>query len=551
MAVIYIVILIAVLVFVHELGHYIAAKIFHVKVLSFSIGFGPKLFSFNKWDTSWEVRALPLGGYVQMLGSEFEDPAEVSATPEDYENAYSAKPIWQKALINFAGPLFNLLLPIPILFAVYTATVTSDLPPMVGQVLDNTPASGVLQPGDLILQIDGMDTPYWTTLQKYITDNPDKEMSFVVERDNKKLTLPITTKLNVLRDEMDVLSASVGRIGITPNLAAPVIGLTRTLSPASAYGLQTFDEIIEVNGQKITTYVQLEHVLAQNSAPSLSLRILRPVDLALPYGSIQVLNPLQITIDAPVKNTEDLGVTSANMFISQVDAASPAARAGIQRGDQILRMDGQSVNLFFSFAENLAQSWEKPHELQIKRGDSIFTTTIQLEKLTILGEFQEERPVIYAGFYNRTRLVSPDPLIKPMGDRIAYAAATSVQTTLKASGVLVVYIVRMIQGKVSTKALGGPIMIGHMAYKAGSEGIDAFLRMLAIISINLGIINLFPIPLLDGGKLVILAVEAIKRGPLSMRTRQIIAYVGLAMVILLMLLAFKNDFERMWNMFFT
>ncbi|MFA5624271.1 MAG: RIP metalloprotease RseP [Bradymonadales bacterium] len=549
MAVVYIVILISVLVFVHELGHYLAAKIFKVKVLSFSIGFGPKLFGFNKWDTDWEVRALPLGGYVRMLGSDFEDP--VSATAEDYLNAYSAKPIWQKAIINFAGPLFNLLLPIPILFSVYLASIDSDLQPMVGQVLDNTPASEVLKPGDIIVKIDDKKTPYWTTLQKYISSNPDKDMVFEVKRGDKMMNIPITSKLSVLRDEMDIMKSSVGRIGITPNLAAPVIGLTRTLSPASAAGLQNFDEIIELNGEKIESYVQFEQKLAANTKDELKLRILRPVDLALPYGSMHVLQPHEITVAAKIRNTEELGVASANMFVSQVDQNSPASKAGIQVGDQILRCDGETVNLFFSFIDKLAQTWEKPHELTIRRGDQVFNTSIQLEKLTVTGEFQEERPVIYAGFYNRTRLVTPEFVTKSWGDRIAYAASTSVETTVMASTVLVLFIVRMVQGKVSTKALGGPIMIGHMAYKAGSDGINAFLRMLAIISINLGIINLFPIPLLDGGKLVILGVEAIKRGPLSMRTRQIIAYIGLAMVLLLMLLAFKNDFERMWNLFFS
>ncbi|MBO4350065.1 MAG: site-2 protease family protein, partial [Proteobacteria bacterium] len=152
----------------------------------------------------------------------------------------------------------------------------------------------------------------------------------------------------------------------------------------------------------------------------------------------------------------------------------------------------------------------------------------------------------------KTPIVSPEMVDMTMGDRFTHAVSSSITMTVKASSLLVVYVVRMFQGRVSTKSLGGPIMIGHMASKAGEEGLDMFLRMLAVISINLGILNLIPfIPLLDGGKLTILLVEAIKRGPLSMRTRQIIAYIGLAMVALLIMLAFKNDIERMWNLFFS
>ncbi len=269
------------------------------------------------------------------------------------------------------------------------------------------------------------------------------------------------------------------------------------------------------------------------------------------YGTVNVLEPVTVEIPKKITSPETLGIASANMSLSEVDPDSPAAKAGLKAGDRILEMDGQSVNLFRSFQDKLAQTWETPHQLTVQRGDDIFSTTLQLEKLTIIGEFQEEMPVIYAGFYHKSPVVPPDPVVKPMSDRFAFAARVSFTTTVKASSLLVVYVIRMFQGRVSTKSLGGPIMIGHMASKAGQDGLDAFMRMMAIISINLGILNLLPIPLFDGGKLAILLVEAIKRGPLTMRTRQIIAYIGLAMVALILLLAFKNDLERMWNLFFS
>ena len=551
MAVIYVVLLIGILVFVHEFGHYLAAKIFHVKVVSFSIGFGPKLFGFKKWDTSWEVRLLPLGGYCQMLGTEFEDD-KTDYSEEFMQHAYNRKPIWQKAIINLAGPLFNLIFPIPILFGVYTATITEDLPPVVGQVLDSTPASETLRPGDMILKIDGEEIPYWTTLQKAIGDHPEEALDFTVLRDDKEINVTITPTLTTLRDSYDISKQKLGRIGITPSQAKPVIAVNNDSSVAKAAGLQSFDEIISVNHFETRSFIELERAIRQNTQPQLECIVLRPNPMNVPYGAISAVVPMKITLPTPEPTTaEALGITSANMLIAQVDEGSPASQAGLQRGDQVLALDGVSVNFFSSFIEKLAQTWEDPHVLKIKRGDQIFDTQIQLQKLTITGEFQEEVPVIYAGFYNKTLVVPPDPITKPFGDRVAYAASASLSDTVDASALLVVYIVKMFKGEVSTKSLGGPIMIGHMAYKAGNAGIGTYLRMMAIISINLGIVNLVPIPLLDGGKLVILLVEAIKRGPLSMRTRQIIAYIGFVLVILLLLLAFKNDFERYWHLLFS
>lgn len=549
MAVIYIVILIGVLVFVHEFGHYIAARLFDVKVLSFSIGFGPRICGFKRGDTSWDIRILPLGGYVSMYGTEFEEITDKD--DPDFGRAYNNKPIWQKAIINFAGPLFNLLFPIPILFACYFAAATEDMPPQVGQVLDNSPAVGVLEPGDLIESINGEAVKYWTQMRNIVSRNPGQPLRMKILRDGAEYEVEITPEEETLRDAMDIMREKVGRIGITPDMAPPVIGLLGDANPAAAHGLKTFDEIVSVNGAPIRTYADAERALRHNARESLKLGILRPVALDVPYGRVEVLTPMEIDIPGHYASAAELGIASGNMYLSDIDKGSPADRAGLRRGDRIVAVDGESINIFRSFLDRLQRDWENPHALTVMRNGQTFETSIQLEKLTITGEFQEEYPIIYAGVYHRTAYVMPANLTKTVGDRLSHAAQTSVEMTVKASTMLVVSIVRMFQGQVSTKSLGGPIMIGHMASKAGQDGIDSFLRMMAIISINLGILNLVPIPLFDGGKLVILFVEAVKRGPLSMRARQMIAYIGLALVLLLLMLAFKNDIERMWNLFFS
>lgn len=548
MAVLYIVILIGVLVFVHEFGHFIAARIFHVRVEHFSIGFGPKLCSIMRGDTEWEIRLLPLGGYVQMAGTDFEEITDPD--DPDYASAYNNKPIWQKAIINLAGPLFNLLLPIPILFAVYFGTVTESLPASIGQVLDNAPAIEKLEPGDIVTRIDDEPIQYWGQLHDIIADNPDVPLQFEVQRDQETLHVEIVPQETVIRDAMDILDEKIGRIGITPDLAPAIIGITSEASAAAQSGLQTFDEIAAVNGVPVSSYVELERQVRHHSGV-LELLVLRPQKIDVPYGNVSVLNPVKITINTTETHLQNLGIASVNMYLTDVDENSPASKAGLQVGDRILEIDGASINVFRSFLDKLMLTWEQPHELTVQRADRIFKTQIQLEKQFIVGEFQEELPIIYSGFYHRAPIVSPELVSMPIADRLLYAVKQSCTVTVNASTLLAVSIVRMAQGRVSTKSLGGPIMIGHMAAKAGEEGIDMFLRMLAIISINLGILNLIPIPLFDGGKLVILLVEAVKRGPISMRTRQIIAYIGLALVLMLLMLAFKNDLERMWNLFFS
>ena len=548
MAVLYIVILIGVLVFVHEFGHYVAARIFHVKVLTFSIGFGPRLFGFERGGTSWDVRLLPLGGYVQMYGTDFEEVTDPD--DPDFKDAYNNKPIWQKAIINLAGPLFNLILPIPILFAVYFATVTTDLPPYVGQVLDNSPAVEKLLPGDVVTHIDGEEVRYWGVLHDIIADNPGRTLRFDVLRDGQPLSFDITPQDTVLRDAMDILDERVGRIGITPDPEPAIISIASSTGTGAAAGLRTFDEIVTIDGESVHSYVDVERLL-RRPGDAHEIAVLRPRPIDVPYGSVFLLEPVKVRVESPESGAAGIGIASCNMCVTDVDPDSPAAAAGIMPGDRILTLDGASVNIFRSFVDKLTQKWEEPHEVTLQRGDEVISTKIQLVKMTITGEFQEEIPLIYAGFYHRLPAVSVEPVAKTVGDRLTSSMARSLEITVRASTLLAVSVVRMFQGRVSTKSLGGPIMIGHMASKAGQEGIDMFLRMLAIISINLGILNLLPIPLFDGGKLAILGVEAIKRGPISMRARQIIAYVGLALVALLLMLAFKNDLERMWNLFFS
>ena len=226
---------------------------------------------------------------------------------------------------------------------------------------------------------------------------------------------------------------------------------------------------------------------------------------------------------------------------------SPAAVAGLQVGDEITAINGAPIHYWHELRGAIAQG-----------GDAI-EVTVQREGATQVFKVKPKHvgghgPVI--GVSHVPRDADGQPLAEqittrdfPLAERIPHALTTSVMEPLLVSKRVISSLTGMVTGAVSTKQLGGPIMIFNVASDAGRAGWQRFLVLMAVITINLGLINLLPIPVLDGGRLVLILIEAIQRRPLSLRTQQISAMVGMAMVLALMVLAFKNDIERYWQDF--
>ena len=213
-------VLLGVLILVHELGHFAFAKLFDVKVIRFSLGFGPKLFSFTRGETEYRLSLVPLGGYVRLLG---EDPSE-PIPPKDRPRALAAKPLWQRYTVVVAGPAFNLLLPLLIYFIHYAGQRTL-LPPTIGAVLPDLPAASAgLLPGDRVETVDGRPVRYWEELERTISNSPGKTLRFAIRRGSDAEERDVTP-IQIERAGPFRMRERVGWIGVSPRFHLPEIGV--------------------------------------------------------------------------------------------------------------------------------------------------------------------------------------------------------------------------------------------------------------------------------------------------------------------------------------
>ncbi|TCK04610.1 RIP metalloprotease RseP [Phorcysia thermohydrogeniphila] len=424
MTLIYFIIALGVLIFIHELGHFIAARLFGVKVETFSIGFGPKLFKFNCCDTEFAVSLIPLGGYVKMSG---ENPDEPAQNPYDFY----AKPPWQRIVIALAGPLMNLIL--ALLFFALSFSIGRYVPAYqfetakVGAIASPEIS---LKPGDVILSVDGQQVKNWKDFSSYVALNPDKELTLKVKRNDEIVTVKVHTGV----DDKN----GIGTLDVIPAIK-PIIGKVVKGSPAQKAGLQPGDVILSINGKEITSWKQVVDLIGNSQGKPIELLILR-------------------------KNKK-LRITVTPQFNEKFGRYT----IGI-----IPKMD--MVFVKFSGLEAL------------KKG---------------LDEFKSHTVIFFS------------------------------------------YLSKLITGEASVKSLGGPIMIAEVAEKAAETGISNFIYFMGFISLQLGYFNLMPLPVLDGGLILLFLIEMLRRRPLSLEFREKFQQVGFAILALLMIIVFYNDIMRL------
>lgn len=539
-----VVVLLGALILVHELGHFACAKLFDVKVIRFSLGFGPRIFGLNWGETEYRLSLIPLGGFVRLLG---ENPSEAMA-PRDRHRALVAKPLWQRYTIVVAGPAFNLILPLMIYFVHYAGQRTL-LPPTLGTVLPNYPgAAAGLLPGDRVEAIDGKRIRYWEELEDTIAGEPNRKLRFEIRRGTdveERDVVPV----RIERPGALGISESVGWIGVSPRFHLPEIGVIDPASPAAQGGLKTFDFITAVNGNPVATWAEFQRAIEHSGASPLRVTYLRGGYSAIPFAHVEIQQPgTAVVIPSPVfdatsRRRYDTGIGSAELFVFSVEPGSPADLIGIRRGDQIIELDGQSLGSWDLLRQRLAAGPE--HQFQIAwlspgagRREAHFTQEIRSE----MDAYRQEEQRLVFGALNR--LAWRTDALVPIQNRFGYAVGHAFERTGQIMAAMVQGFGQIVRGRVPLTTLGGPIMIGYVAGVAAEQGVDQYLWLMALLSINLAILNFLPVPILDGGLLVFFTIELFKRDPPSARAREIASYVGLVIVAILMLFALRNDVVR-------
>ncbi len=440
--IIYFIIGLGLLIFIHELGHFLVAKANGIRVERFSLGFGPRLIKFKWGETEYCISALPLGGYVKMTGQEDFEAEE--PTPAYDPRAFSSKGLMARLSVVLAGPAMNLILPfilMPIVFMVGRTEpkFLHDAPVVIGVVEESPAAQAGFQSGDQITAIDGKTVSDWNGLLRETAKPAGTSLEISYNRGSENLTQKLTLKATE--------KGAPGLIGIEP-----------------------------------VYFIDMDPV------------------------------------------------------VGEVLPGSPAAEAGIQAGDRVTAIGGQEVKDWKSMSDVVNASQGKPIEIKVLRKD-------QSVELKITPNFNETYQKYVIGV---SKASNPDLMQKysyPLGEAIT----KGYHENIALFGMTFKVLKDLVTFKASYKELGGPIRIAQISAKAAERGLANFLFLLAFLSIQLGILNLLPIPVLDGGHVMFMAYEGIARKPLSMKKRLVAQQVGMFLLLTLMVLVTVNDIDAVWG----
>jgi regulator of sigma E protease len=468
-----------------------------------------------------------------MLG---ENPDDADSIEADPAQALSAKPTWQKLLVVFAGPAMNLALPV----LIFTGTLALGIDrreAVVGNVEPGSPAAKAgLLPGDRVLSIESEPIAWWDELERQVRTRPGEQLGLEIEREEQRFDLDVEVEeragLDIFR-----LNSDVGWLGLQHERQMAVVGITSTDTPAARAGLRSGDLVARVGETPVEDWTSFAEAYAGRQG-AVELTVIRRAD----EGEQEA----QLSVPA-VGSVAQLGVIPAVVLVESVSEGKPAGRAGIEPGDLIVAVDGAPLGSFLTFQETVLASKGRVLEILVARGGETQLFSIRPE-LTKLGEggIEEELYLIGIRGEDATLLgaVATDQVRNPF-----VAVPRAVTMTVDLTRIFLRGLRKIVSGEISRSNIGGPIEIAKQSHMALQAGWDRFLNLLILISINLGILNLLPIPILDGGQALMFTVEGVKRSPLSLRTREIVQQLGPVVLVALMSLAFWNDISRHWSSF--
>ncbi|MBI4820209.1 MAG: RIP metalloprotease RseP [Deltaproteobacteria bacterium] len=545
------VLFIGTLIFVHELGHFVAAKFFGIKVLKFSLGFGQPLFKFTKGETIYQVAWLPIGGFVKMLGDQ---PGE-EVSPHERHRSFDSVPVHQRALVALAGPIFNLVFPVICFFA-YDLLGPTVVSPVVGQIEAGAPAEAAgFEPGDRIVAVDGNRVWDFDRLVTLVSSRAGEVTKFVVDRDGEKRTLEVQPRAV---QEEDIFGGveTRGKIGIAPPRLGTRVGVDQP--KGRELGFRTGDQILKLADQRPADLGTLASEIRRHRGQTVRVSLVRPHPTrsgGLLLAQSEEPVDLEITIPGDATGLESLGLAPSDTFVRALEPEGAAFRAGLRAGDRVLAVDGRAMTMSYSVLMALSEAKAEPVKVLVRRDGRDFALTIEAKKVDVenqvtgksqayydsglgLGEVPRSQRSIFwqAGGRVRTEIVELS-IGEAMGEAVRQTGAVIVS--------IVESVYRLLSLQISAKNVGGPLMLFQVAAQAAEMGILTYLQWLALISVNLGVVNLLPIPIFDGGHLLFCLIEAIKRRPVSPRTRELATLVGLAVIAMLIILVFVNDVTRL------
>lgn len=422
-------VLIGVMILIHELGHYWAARFFDVHVEAFSFGFGPRLFGFRKGETDFRFSLILFGGYVKMAG---EQPGEEANDPR----AFLAKPRWQRLIIAFAGPAMNIILAVGLLTGLfmvhYPKMPAAEGPAVIGHVLPNTPAARAgLKDGDVITAIDEITKPTWEDVFFKEISNAHRPLRILYERDGKQHRTTVVPEL----DE----KTGVGYAGWTEQNEIQIAAILPGMDAERA-GLRQGDILISVNGQPIRSTMKLHEVISAGKG--------QPVEIVYSRDGRRD----KVTV-RPVQTN----------------------------------LDGQ-------------ERW-------------------------MIGVQLEPRVIVTALPFNQ-------------------ALCESVRQNVKSASMIYRFLRGVLERRMSPKSLDGPIRIAKLSGDAAREGPTAFVSLMAMVSLNLAVFNLLPIPILDGGVILMLLIEMLMRRDLSLQVKEAVLKLGFVFLMMVVVFVLYNDITK-------
>lgn len=545
-----IIFLLGVLVLIHELGHFLIGKLFGIGVEVFSIGFGPKILSFKHRNTLYQIAWIPLGGYVKFAGA---IPSE--EVPEEFQGTefYKAPRYGQIATI-LAGPIANLLLAI-FIFAFLGSQGIEHPAPIIGQVRHGSPAEQAgLQSGDKILEIGSEAIFTWHDIEEQISQKAGTPIEIKVLREGGEFSFQVTPRAIMAEDMMGKM-VEKGRIGIGYGFHPAILQVKEASSPAAESGIESGMLVkfvrFENESFEIKSWDEFLNSLKeafQRNVSSLSVEL-------SPFESEEVLSrelktELWKTLpnvdfkDLKFKRTlaNSLGIANSELTIQSVQEPS---NLSLKPGDQILAIENEKLADIYALSDFLQNNEKESILIRVLRNGKKLNLETTLEAMDVQKASGKEQvytlPLEFLG-----ALVPPPPVVEKYSGPLA-SLSFGVETTLDYSRRIFEVVGGLFMGDVPLKVLGGPIMIAKVAEESVKQGLDRFFNAMALISINLGIINLFPIPALDGGKFLMVSVEAVLRRRLKPSTVENFHILGFMMILSLVVLSTYNDLSRFWS----